>query len=359
MFKEDVGFLIGVIYCLRSASVVLIKPTELSGGGAVKKFFSSDPRPGDASAPAIVVLLAKQPVQARIAQLALAGIESAYLLAESAEQALQIIVDNSTIVLLAISPEQSDQSAPMLVGAVRQMRARGRLVRVLIGSSSASAESALQDQYASAAADDSIFFAAPERFFASIKAAVQLRISQHGEPHSPPQSAADPVISEKVRSSVLQVRLQLEQLATQLDQLAFGALVRNTLNPDTPEPTQFSRQRQLDVLRAIRELDAGRSSMLGPFAEQQPGWNIVAELYECMLTNSTVSITSLCLAADVPVSTALRKIESLIEAGYVERTADMADRRRINAALTESGVQLVLGVLSSYETVLKPSLPGA
>jgi DNA-binding MarR family transcriptional regulator/CheY-like chemotaxis protein len=325
----------------------------------VKKFFSSDPRPGDASTPAIVVLLSKQPVHARIARLALAGIESAYLLAESAEQALQVMLDNPTVVLLAISPEQSDQSALMLVGAVRQMRARGRLVRVLIGSSSASAESALQDQYASAAADDSIFFAAPEQFFASIKAAVQLRISQQREPHSPPQSAADPVISEKVRSSVLQVRLQLEQLATQLDQLAFGALVRNTLNPDTPEPTQFPRQRQLDVLRVIRELDSGRRDVLDPFAERQPAWNILAELYECMLTNSTVSITSLCLAADVPVSTALRKIESLIEAGYVERTADIADRRRINAALTESGVQLVLGVLSSYERVLKPFLPEA
>ena len=324
----------------------------------MKKFFSFDPRPGNASAPAIVVLLAKQPVQARIARLALAGIESAYLLAESAEQALQIIADNSSIVLLAISPEQSDQSAPMLVGAIRQLRARGRLVRVLIGSNSASSESSLQDQCASAA-DDSIFFAAPERFFASIKAAVQLRISQHGEPHSPPPSGAEPVISEKVRSSVLQVRLQLEQLATQLDQLAFGALVQHTLNPDAPEPTQLSRQRQVDVLRAIRELDVGRRDMLGPFAEQQPAWNIVAELYECRLANSTVSITSLCLAADVPVSTALRKIESLIEAGYVERTADVADRRRINAALTESGVQLVLGVLSSYETVLKPFLPKA
>lgn len=332
-----------------------MKKAELTSGGQMKKFFSVDPARSVSVASAIVVLLAKKPDHARIARLALAGAESSYLLADSADQALQMIVDSASVALLAISPEQTGESAQTLLRAVRDMRARGRLMRVLIGCDPASTEKT-QQALSLAAEDDSIFVVSPERFFASIKAAVNLGLSQHDEVSSPPAAATDPVAADKVRTGVLQLRWQLEKLATQLDQLTFGSLVQQALQAEAPDQSAFSRQRQLEVLRLIRELDAVHRQMLEPYAEPQPAWNMLAELYECTLLNNNVSITSLCLAADVPVTTALRKIETLIEAGYIERAADVADRRRINAVLTESGAMLVLGVLSAYERVLKPYL---
>jgi DNA-binding MarR family transcriptional regulator len=53
------------------------------------------------------------------------------------------------------------------------------------------------------------------------------------------------------------------------------------------------------------------------------------------------SLTHLCGAANAPVRTALRMINRMAERDLVTRTADPLDARRVNAALTDSGAQLL------------------
>jgi DNA-binding MarR family transcriptional regulator len=67
----------------------------------------------------------------------------------------------------------------------------------------------------------------------------------------------------------------------------------------------------------------------------EPGWDILLDLFASEGIGRPASITSACVAAGVPPSTALRWISVLVERGMIERTADIADARRIFLTLTE------------------------
>jgi DNA-binding MarR family transcriptional regulator len=72
------------------------------------------------------------------------------------------------------------------------------------------------------------------------------------------------------------------------------------------------------------------------FAE--PGWDIMLDLFTQNSLQRQVSVTSACIAAAVPATTALRWIGILAERGLVARTADPLDRRRAFIRLTHSGL---------------------
>ncbi|TKW75474.1 MAG: winged helix DNA-binding protein [Staphylococcus hominis] len=66
----------------------------------------------------------------------------------------------------------------------------------------------------------------------------------------------------------------------------------------------------------------------------EPGWDILLDLFAAELEQLRVSVSSLCIAAAVPPTTALRWITGMTEAGLLERQADAADRRRAFIRLT-------------------------
>jgi hypothetical protein len=65
-----------------------------------------------------------------------------------------------------------------------------------------------------------------------------------------------------------------------------------------------------------------------------PAWDMLLDLHAATLEGARVSVSSLCIAAAVPGTTALRWIVTMTEAGLFERQADPADRRRAFIALT-------------------------
>lgn len=69
-----------------------------------------------------------------------------------------------------------------------------------------------------------------------------------------------------------------------------------------------------------------------------PAWDMLLDLYASALERRQVSVSSLCIAAAVPPTTALRWISTLNEAGLFERNADPSDRRRAYIALSPKGL---------------------
>nr|WP_277924321.1 winged helix DNA-binding protein [Sphingomonas sp. CROZ-RG-20F-R02-07] len=61
---------------------------------------------------------------------------------------------------------------------------------------------------------------------------------------------------------------------------------------------------------------------------------MLLDLFAAELERAKVSVSSLCIAAAVAPTTALRWIARLTEAGLFERRPDPADRRRAFMALT-------------------------
>lgn len=71
----------------------------------------------------------------------------------------------------------------------------------------------------------------------------------------------------------------------------------------------------------------------GLFAD--PAWDILLDLLMSQLDGKRVTVTNLCVASNVPATTALRWIKTLEVDGLVSRRADPLDARRFFIQLTK------------------------
>ena len=69
-----------------------------------------------------------------------------------------------------------------------------------------------------------------------------------------------------------------------------------------------------------------------------PAWDMLLDLFAAALERRQVSVSSLCIAAAVPPTTALRWIGALHDSGLFAREADPADRRRAYVLLSSKGI---------------------
>ena len=79
-----------------------------------------------------------------------------------------------------------------------------------------------------------------------------------------------------------------------------------------------------------------------------PGWDILLDLYRTRASSTSVSVTSACIGAACPPTTALRWLQALEHMKLVEREADTSDKRRSWVTLTSSGIVKVELALAAY-----------
>ena len=83
------------------------------------------------------------------------------------------------------------------------------------------------------------------------------------------------------------------------------------------------------IIRARRERARYFANEL--FAD--PAWDMMLDLFHAELTHQRVSVSSLCIAAGVPATTALRWLKTLVDEGVCTRQPDERDNRRIYVEL--------------------------
>ena len=91
--------------------------------------------------------------------------------------------------------------------------------------------------------------------------------------------------------------------------------------------------------RAVREVLKLRRSRARYFDAElfaDPAWDILLELYAAELGQQRQSVSSICIGADVPQTTALRWIALLEKKGLIRREADRFDGRRVFLMLTNT-----------------------
>jgi Response regulator containing CheY-like receiver, AAA-type ATPase, and DNA-binding domains len=94
----------------------------------------------------------------------------------------------------------------------------------------------------------------------------------------------------------------------------------------------------LRTLKLLQKLQEARSSIFGEAVMPEPAWEMLAELMRARLAGQHLSVTSLALSSKSPMTTALRRIEDLIQGGLAARMPDPADRRRTYVELTAEGM---------------------
>ena len=129
-------------------------------------------------------------------------------------------------------------------------------------------------------------------------------------------------LSGGLKSAVRALQRKLEQLAEALTERPNDVLASGLLE---------IRIRRLQRLRASRDRIFGK----GLFGE--PAWDILLDLYAAQLRGRQESVASVCVAAGVPSSTAVRWIKILQNEGLVRRCPDARDQHRYLLALAPKG----------------------
>lgn len=79
-----------------------------------------------------------------------------------------------------------------------------------------------------------------------------------------------------------------------------------------------------------------------------PAWDIVLDLYKAKFSGKDISVSSACIGAGCPATTALRWLQALENMKLIERKADPEDRRRFVVSLTEVGRIKAVEALSAH-----------
>jgi DNA-binding MarR family transcriptional regulator len=85
---------------------------------------------------------------------------------------------------------------------------------------------------------------------------------------------------------------------------------------------------------ALYRLRRRRESLFSTALFSEPTWDLLLDLLAAEKTGKRVSITSACIAAAAPTTTALRCLKQLEQEGLIYREADATDRRRVYVRLS-------------------------
>lgn len=181
-------------------------------------------------------------------------------------------------------------------------------------------------------------------------------------------------MGEEDRVALLRLSQQVEAIAHSLDRLSHaptpgpGPSVLGEFKRDyaAPEPSAFgsfgAAPAPVDaagpplpdpgVVRQIIANRQARARFFDPELFGDPAWDMLLDLTAAHGEGARVSVTSLCIAAAVPATTALRWLTQMVESGIFVRVPDPADRRRAFIALSDKA----LAAMSAYFASLKTSV---
>jgi DNA-binding MarR family transcriptional regulator len=123
---------------------------------------------------------------------------------------------------------------------------------------------------------------------------------------------------------------RLAELSEEIAQIA-EALAR--LGFPRPSPVQPI---DTQLIRSMQRLRRQRTKYFKAELFGEPAWDMMLELMVARLESRHVTVSSLCMAAAVPTTTALRWLGSLCESGLFIRYADRQDARRTYIRLADS-----------------------
>jgi DNA-binding MarR family transcriptional regulator len=105
-----------------------------------------------------------------------------------------------------------------------------------------------------------------------------------------------------------------------------------------------------EEVRQVLRLRRLRERHFDPALFADPAWDMLLDLMAARLEETQVAVSSLCIAASVPPTTALRWIKTMTDHRIFERCADPDDGRRIFIRLSDSAMN---GMARYFESAKK------
>lgn len=114
-------------------------------------------------------------------------------------------------------------------------------------------------------------------------------------------------------------------------------------------PDDGAGEASAQEIRAVIRSRRLRAQFFGSELFADPAWDMLLDLFAAGIERRRVSVSSLCIAAAVPPTTALRWIGTLHDVGLFERQADPNDRRRAYIALSAKGMEGMRGYVAAVK----------
>jgi hypothetical protein len=143
---------------------------------------------------------------------------------------------------------------------------------------------------------------------------------------------------------------RLQQLSEEVGRIA-SALAELSEDETLAQPGPEKPAGDIDatkvraMIRARRLRDQYFRSEL--FAD--PAWDMLLDLMAARLEGQRVAVSSLCIAAAVPATTALRWIKALTDHGLFVRVADLQDGRRVYIELSDTAAAALENYLRAVQ----------
>jgi DNA-binding MarR family transcriptional regulator len=144
--------------------------------------------------------------------------------------------------------------------------------------------------------------------------------------------------------SLSQLSEDVNRIAARLARLSTGTSLSavRAANMDLAPPALRS-----EAIKRILKARRMREDYFSTDLFADPAWDMLLELLLAELSRYRVPVSSLCLAAQVPPTTALRWIGLMADAGLVRRRPDPDDRRRVFVELTSTASAAMHGYFDS------------
>lgn len=126
---------------------------------------------------------------------------------------------------------------------------------------------------------------------------------------------------------------------------------------DTAHAARQERIANATRARRIISERRRRERTLGSELFADPAWDMLLDLYAAHHERRNVSVSSLCIAAAVPATTALRWIKTMTDKGMLWRAADANDGRRIYISLADHVLEAMDEFLAKGQDVPLDRMP--
>ena len=159
-------------------------------------------------------------------------------------------------------------------------------------------------------------------------------------------------MGEEDRLMLLRLTEQVGRIAERLEKLSPGqregggafrfespAQAWRAQGEDQRSAREEEQRPRLPEAAVLRRIIKARQAGMRHFDADlfaDPAWDILLDLAAARAERQQVSVTSLCIAAGVPATTALRWIGQMVDADLLVRVSDPHDRRRAYIALSDN-----------------------
>ena len=144
---------------------------------------------------------------------------------------------------------------------------------------------------------------------------------------------------------------RLQQLSEEVGRIASALAALSEEDAAAAEAANGKIRIDAGLVRAMIRARRLRDQFFRSTLFADPAWDMLLDLFAARLEKRQVAVSSLCIAAAVPPTTALRWIKSLADQGLLVRVADAEDGRRVFIELSDGSAAAMEAYLRAAQRI--------